>query len=368
MTRVLRQHASVQGQTKKFDYYNKLLKLLQTKYNEELLSSEYYDRIIMIFNRKSGGRSRYAKEFEGYEAELRNLLKETSSYNFRLNYHRVFALATSSHHAEAIKTSRAGLEFIESMPHLTQRERKGDFWLYQLQSYIGMQDLDGAREAAAQCASYYNLGSNSWFAFAEANFLLLMNTLQIREAHEFFTEVTTNVRYEAQSEIAREHWEVFRFYLIHALQTLPDFDPKLHPQKFNFALFERKVEEARKDKEGMNILIRLAHIIHLVESRKYDDADRAVEALDDYRRRHIQANKTPRTSLFMQLLRMMEKYSYSYKFCLANGKKTYERLKTEKFEVVDLDQEIQVLPYPWLWDRLLERMKANEELTAARYR
>jgi|GEM_PF-2539057 len=368
MTRILRQHASTQGQVKKFDHYNGELKKLEERYWEELRSVEYFERINMIFNRKAGGRSRYAREFEGYEAELRNLLKETSSYNFRLNYHRVYALATSSRHNEAIETSQTGLKFLESMPHLLQKERKGDFWFYQFLGYLGIQDYEGAQKAATQCALYYNVGSNNWFAFAEANFLLLMNTLQIREAHEFFTEVTTNVRYEAQSEIAREHWEVFRFYLIHALQTLPDFDPKLHPQKFNFALFERKVEEARKDKEGMNILIRLAHIIHLVESRKYDDADRAVEALDDYRRRHIQANKTPRTSLFMQLLRMMEKYSYSYKFCLANGKKTYERLKTEKFEIVDLDQEIQVLPYPWLWDRLLERMKANEELTAARYR
>ncbi|MFI5202060.1 MAG: hypothetical protein ACHQNE_06710, partial [Candidatus Kapaibacterium sp.] len=370
MARVLRQYASNNGQIKKFDKYNKLLKELEVKYIEELRSAEYIERIGVIFRRKAGGRSKYTEEFEGYKSELESLLKETNSYNFRLNYHRVHALAseTAGDHLGVIEGSKSGVQFIESVPRLSQRERKGDFWYYQFQSYLDVQDFDGAREAAAECASYYNIGSNNWFRYALAKFLLLMNTLQIKEANDFFTEVTTHERFAVQAEITKEHWEIFRFYLLLALKSLPDYDPALHPQKFNFGLFEWKLIESRKDKEGMNVLIRFAHILHLVETGKYDEADKAIEALDDYRRRHIQASMTPRSSLFMQLLRTMVRYSYSHKACLAHSRKTYERLKTEKFEIVSSEQETQVLPYPWLWDWLIERMKANEEKVAARYR
>jgi len=370
MARVLRQYASNMGQIQKFDFYNKLLKSLQVKYEEELLSAEYFQRIGVVFRRKTAGRFRYVEEFEGYKSELQGLLNENSSYNFRLNYHRVHAASSEAagDHLGAIEGSKAALQFLDSVPRLLQRERKADFWLYQFRNYRGLEDFDAATEAAAQCAVYYSAGSNNWFAFAIEKFLLLMNTLQIREANELFNEVTTHERFPAQSDISREHWEVFKFYLLLAQRSQPDYDPNVQPHKFNFGIFERKVMEARKDKEGMNVLVRIAHIIHLIESGKYDEVDNAVTALGDYRRRHIQASMTPRSSLFMQLLRTMVKYSYSHKACRSNGRKTYERLQTEKFLIINSDQEIQVLPYPWLWDRLIEQMKANEEKVASRYR
>ncbi|HET6400777.1 MAG TPA: hypothetical protein VFH95_05190 [Candidatus Kapabacteria bacterium] len=370
MARILRRYASDMGQIKKFEKYNKLLRELEVKYMDELRSVEYFERISAIFRRKAGGRSRYTEEFEGYKSELENMLKDTSSYNFRLNYHRVHALASDAagQHTEVIEGSQAALQFLDSVPRLLMKERKADFWLYQFRSSLDAQDFDGARHAADECVAYYNIGSNNWFIYALSKFLLLMNTLQIKEANDFFTEVTTHERFAVQAEITKEHWEIFRFYLLLALKTLPDYDSALHPQKFNFALFEWKLIEARKDKEGMNVLVRFAHILHLVETGKYDECDNAVKALDDYRRRHVQASMTPRSSLFMQLLRMMVRYSYSHKACLAHSRKTYERLKTEKFEIVSSEQETQLLPYPWLWDWLIERMKANEEKVAAKYR
>ncbi len=39
------------------------------------------------------------------------------------------------------------------------------------------------------------------------------------------------------------------------------------------------------------------------------------------------------------------------------GAKLHEQLKSETFENVDPSQEVQILPYAWLWDWMLERMK-----------
>ena len=116
------------------------------------------------------------------------------------------------------------------------------------------------------------------------------------------------------------------------------------------------------------MLIRFAQVLFLVETRDYDTMDNVIRDIYTYRAKHIVASKTEQTTIFMQLLRMMVRNSYNYRYCLTNGKEKYERLKTGKFEVIDLDQEIQVLPYPWLWERLLERMKENEREAASRYR
>ena len=53
----------------------------------------------------------------------------------------------------------------------------------------------------------------------------------------------------------------------------------------------------------------------------------------------------------------MVKWSFQYKPCLQYGMKLHTQLKTQKFERIDQSQEVQILPYAWLWDWMLERMK-----------
>jgi len=362
MARQLRLMAGNAGKKKEYRVYNALTKDLLRSYSNELLSSEYLDQLIMIFNRQRGGRKKYAEELEKYYTDLEALLGG-SSYAFQLNYYRIGVAASvaSGVHSQTLERARQGLSFLDGSPHLLQRERKADFWYYQLQSYLGVHNFEQAEHAAEECDEYYNPGSNNWFAFSESKFLLYMNTFRFADAKELLRNVTSHERFALQSELWHEHWEIFTFYLNYALKTTPDYDPKTTPLKFNYELLERKVPHSRRDKEGMNVLLRIAQIIHCIETRDFNRIFDLYEGLVQYRNRYLTASMAEQSSLFIRLLGLMVRRSFSYKHCLREGAPIVHKLKTGTFEIIDLEQEVQVLPYVWLWEHLLEELKAASE-------
>jgi hypothetical protein len=121
------------------------------------------------------------------------------------------------------------------------------------------------------------------------------------------------------------------------------------------------VPVARHDKHGMNVAILIAQILHYLDVGNRAAIIDKMEALGTYRSRYLVASRTQASSIFFKLLRIMENNSFYYDIVEKKGRRYHHILKTEKFEIVDLEQEMQVVPYEWLWDRVLERLKAQKE-------
>ncbi len=362
MIRELRQNASAVGKISDFEHYDQLLTKIFRSYEEELISAGYIERIVMIFNRQMGGRAKFAEEFARYEAELRKLLSENSTYNFRLNYYRVLVRARSAagQHREIIAAARDGIKFLQEYPHLLQKERLADFWYYQLQSFLMVKNYEQAFQAATECAKLYNVGSNSWFSFRESFFLLLMNTLKFKEAEEVLQESVSHTRYVQLPEAAQEHWEIFKYYLNFALKSQAVSRAPEVLRRFNIDALMRMVPVARRDKHGLNVAILIAQVLQMLETRNYNGVMDRMEALGTYRSRYLQASMTQASSLFFKLLRIMENNSFNYKLARDKGRRFYNQLCNEHFEIVDVEQELQVLPYEWLWERVLDKLKEQE--------
>ncbi len=355
----LRRDAGITARPNEFDRYDKLVKKLFHAYEAELLSTEYFDRVGIIFQRHSGDVAKYEEQFNAYEAELRELFNEDSTYTFRLNYYRLLVVVrnASNRHSDVIEGARQGIAFLKSYPVLLQKERIGEFWYHQLNSFNGIRNFEGAQDAANEVAKLYIKGSNNWFWFTESYFYLLMTTLRFHEAQKLYTEVTTHTRFGAQGEILQEHFEIYKFYLTFALKTLPDYKPAEKPVKFNFDAMVRRADDAKRDKPGMNMALRFAQMIHLFDIQAYGQIDDLIEPMQNYRTRHITASSTEQSTIFFRLIKIMVKYSFEYKRCLRMGSKLHEQLKNDTFLNVDPSQEVQILPYAWLWDWMLERMK-----------
>jgi len=363
MARELRTDAGVRAKQKEYDQYDQLFKHLLKLYEAENTAAEFFERAIAIFNRQVGGRWKYVSQFEEYTKQLETLNKQFDSYHLGLNYYRLLVLthAAAGRHSGRLKASEEAIEFLLSRPQLMMRARMGEFRLYQFQSYLGVRSYKEAAKAAQTTVEYFDPGSNNWFTFGIFYFQLLMNTLRFREALDFYRQVTAHPRFEAQTDLTKEHWNIFEFFLNYALKSEPDYDQLELKKRFDLEAFVRRVPEARHDKHGMNVAILIAQILHYLDVGNRAAIIDKMEALGTYRSRYLVASRTQASSIFFKLLRIMENNSFYYDIVEKKGRRYHHILKTEKFEIVDLEQEMQVVPYEWLWDRVLERLKAQKE-------
>lgn len=268
-------------------------------------------------------------------------------------------------HRDLLDAAQDGFAFIDSRPQLAQRERKAFFWYWQLRSYLSVQDYQNAERAATECEALYNFGSNDWFAYAEMRYIWLMNTIRVPEANEILSNAIENARFAQQPEHSQQHWEVYQFFLRYAMRYQPGYDAKKHPITLDFKRL-MQLSKARRDKAGMNMLIQIANALYLIETRKYDDMDNFMRSISEYRQHHPEARQGEQTRIFLQLLRLMVNNAYAYKYCEKAGRERFEWLKSQKFQLLDPEKEVIVLPYWWLWERLLDRMKESESNTTVR--
>ena len=354
----LRRLAGNAAKQKEFEKWDAIISELFLEYYRELLSTKYADKMVIIFWKYSGNLSRFVEEFTSYEKELHEMLNEKSTYTFRLNYYRVLVYSryASNNSKEVIKASQDAITFLQSNPKLLQKGRVAEFWLHQLEGHLGTHDYQAAEVAAKEYEALASVGSNRWFSFADSYFFLLTNTLRFVEAKDFYDRVTTHTRFKEQGDILQERFDIYKFYLNFALRTLPEFKDVQLP-KLNFDLMIYNATESKRDKAGMNMALRFAQILHLFELKDYDRIDNLIEPIQTYRSRFIIASQTEQSTIFFRLIKMMVRSSYQYKDCLRHGMKLHNELKTGKFENVNQEQEVQILPYAWMWEYMLDKMK-----------
>jgi hypothetical protein len=352
----LRTHASYIGNLAMYESYDKILKKILATLDAEYKSWECFDRMQLVLRRKTAGLEKYLPQFTGYINELKPLLNQDSSFTFRLNYYRLLGhiLGIERNNKERIETCNEAIAYLKTVPHLAQKMRFGEFEAQKLESYYTIGNYEQTIESARECTALFGYGSNNWFAIIEYSFLSLMNLFDFAKARELYLEITTHPRYPLQPEAYREHWAIFEIYLHYALKRMPDYEKTELRKRYDPDRFLAMSPVARKDKQGLNAALLIVQIMYLLELQQYDAIIIKMEALQTYRTRHVQAKKL---AAFFKLLRLMENNSFDYKLCLKKGKPYYEQILTSTEEFHDPEQEIQVLPYTWLWDHALESMQ-----------
>ena len=362
MAILLRTHAGVIGKIAMYEEYDRLVKKTFRTFEAECISREFFGRAQLIFMHKAGSKREYVGQFESYVEQLKTMLNDDSSFTFRLNYYRLLSrsLVVSGKFREHIAACDEAISYLRNMPHLAQKMRIGEFSLQKLDSYIAIHNYEMAEQTAKECASLFGWSSNNWFAFAVSNFSLYTNMLNFARANEFYLEVTQHERYALQSEIYKEYWTIFELYLHYALRRMPEYETMEIRKRFDPAKFLGMTPVAAKDKHGLNVALLIMQILYMLDMRNFDGIIDRMEALGTYRSRYLTAGANRRSGLFFKLLRIMENNSFNYTLCLKKGERYYQELLIQREEAVDSDQELQILPYEWLWERVLERLKEYE--------
>ncbi len=361
----LRNYSSTFGNEKDYDRYDALLKTALKTYEAECVAQEYNDRLILKFAKSSADQPEMKGIVEEWCKELDVLRRKYDSFNLSYNYLRLQSQSyqISQEYRSSVNICTEAEGYLAANPHLSNPTRVGEFALQKLICYLNLREYENGKEAASKCASAYPEGSNNWFIFMELHVYLLMHTEHFKEAESVYNEVTQHPRYVFQPEHKKESWRLLELYLRFALgsESTDATQEAKTPAMFDLKKFLRAVPSYTGDKRGYNVAILILQILYLLDNNDFSNIISRMDALRTYRTRYLRVSSNKQSALFFKMLQIMETNSFSYEITKQKAQKYYDRILSTTAESSEIQDGPQVLPFDWLWRKILEMLKQKEE-------
>jgi hypothetical protein len=371
----LSEHHSLTGDSRAFERVSKEIEHSIGTLIAETKALGYFRRVTIKFAATGAEQPEVAELAASYSDELEKIRKEYDTYEISLQYFRLRALSFQivQRFEETIQICEEAESYIRSRIHLFSKARLGEFALKRLVCHLHLRDYDRGKLAVAECAERFPTGAANWFLYMEYYFLLALQTEHFQEAEEIFETVSKYPRFDLQQEQRKEKWRIFELYLRYGLhlENLKNLRSEAEtpetPPQFDKRKFLRLVPTYAKDKRGFNIAVLLMHILYLLENDDFTGVINRMQALRTYRSRYLQMHSNRQSAFFFKLLLIMESTSFSYTATKIKGEKYFSQLQTSTPDYNEIFEAIQILPFDWLWLRVLEKLERYEDKNSSLY-
>lgn len=313
--------------------------------------------------------SREARQLaETYASVAEELANTCSTLDFSISYYRllVYAESMKGNHRRTSEICDKAFDYFSGLSTVSTTVYLSEFSFRKLEACLFLRDYVGGRDAVARGLGLVNAGSNNWFFFNQTFVLLLLNTQQFEEAHSLISEVRNHPRFTMLPQPQIEYWEILRRFSDFANDQVVLRDDQsghsIRAAKLDSVL--RLASTLKSDKQGHKVSLLILHILYLLEIGDFDGIIDRMEALRLYRARYLKTAQFPKTASFFKLLTIMENNSFSYKLVKEKGEKEYQKLLESNENQEEINEGLQILPYDWLWQKILERLKEYEEANA----
>jgi hypothetical protein len=140
--------------------------------------------------------------------------------------------------------------------------------------------------------------------------------------------------------------------------TVPELAGK---SSIDLKKFLRNVPSYTKDKRGYNIAILILHILLLLENNEFGKLISSMDALRTYRTRYLRAGSNKKSAIFFRMLQIMETNHFSYELTKEKSQQYFDKMQSIGADFSEIQDGIQILPFDWLWKKILEMLKQKEE-------
>ena len=367
---ILRNHYALVGDQKRFEQYNRKCNVALQELVGEMESNELYQDFGLHFARSAAERPDLITKGRRHLLRLQELMQRVNTHTLKLNYYRLnmLVLQVAQEYEKKITACKEATAYLLTKPHLNSRARIGEFALQELEAHLYARDYSGAEECAKVCSQLIKAGKNNWFVLMELRFLLAMNSGQYATAHSLYVETSSNSHFPLQQDYRQQKWIVFRVYLAFALEHLLDTSviARTPAQKrFDIDRLYRLIPTYKKDKQGYNIAILIAQILHLVNNGDFSSIISRMEALRSYRWRYMRGSVNRQTSIFFKMLEIMEQNSFDPKLVSLKSQKYLEALLQTSTDYSEMNEGIQILPLPELWRFILGKLEYWDRVSNA---
>lgn len=361
LTRILRQELTYGKNQKKYEYYNHLLKKNMKLLEAELFAEECSQKITLHHAGTRIIKKDILNDVIEDTNQLENMLQTYSHQKFLYP-----AYTTIINRYELVQDYEKVIEICNNALLKLNDDNKPinngvliSLALFKiLFAQIYLKNYTAAENVIQRCLNFYRTGTRTWYIVLERYLKICMFTKQYQKAYEILIQAQITKGIHKLFPVEQEIWEISRAY-IHYLILIGKITPNTsEPQlnKFRYYKFLNEVPTYSKDKRGYNIAILVIQVLLLLQAEKYDDVINRTQSLQQYCYKYLRKNDSYRSNCFIKMLVKLIEAHFHKNGAIRKAQSYYEKLKAFPAELSAQTTEIEIVPYEYLWECILESL------------
>ncbi|MEM9887710.1 MAG: hypothetical protein AAF849_17575 [Bacteroidota bacterium] len=361
--KILRQHyATIVGDFEKVELYNQIVMDYMSLYVLETKAEGYFYQ-LMGFNAKEATSQTFLHHVSTqYLEELPGELPTNASSSLIYKFKMIELIQCMSNHEY-----RKGINICKaSINQLSSKEFK-DFtalsilYFQWISCCLYLGEHEACKPLVKKLIQYLNEGEVNWFKGLQVLAKVSFYIQDYESALHYYIQVKKHKNFRKLSDETKENWLIYEGYLhvlmfFGRLQFSADFEQRV----IRLQKFLNSVPLAQRDKQGMNIAIRIYWILISIHQRKYIEVIEKSEALQKYISRYLKEEGYERTRVFLKMLIYLCRSNYDYDLAKNKIDKLQVALRSSKKQRYGEEKVVEIIPYEYLWNMLLSRSKQSK--------
>ena len=346
---------TIEGDQKKYQQYNAEFKAVQKQWHLETEVEELYIDLSIDFVNTKATRHDVQQKARQYFAQVKPIMAEHDSYQIHLcgRLIEVSQFTSVNDYASTIDVCERAIAFFSAKNYEANIPLQ-IFHYQKLICHLQLQQIEEAFAEAKASEAFLEEGTFNWFKLQEVRLQLYLFTKKYAAAAELVARILEHDSFANLPENIGETWKITEAYLFFIQQV--GHLPAETIDGFRTARFINEIEVFSKDKRGMNVhLIILEILLNTVDGKHGRIIDRT-EALNKYRTRYLREEGLERSNLFVKMLLQIPKSAFDLEEVKDKTGEDYQSLQALPIELANQAHEIEIVPYEYLWEMILETL------------
>lgn len=358
-TKLLRQHYLViEGDAEKAQVYSDLIQQYLNTYVLETEVEGLYHSLMLNFTREKADKSAVhtiAKQYYN-NIKYKHSPIASSSLLYKSKMIELIMYVTNNKFQNAINVCA---ETIQRLKEKEFVDHTGIFTLYLQWINCGMElrEFDQLDTPLKAIMGHTDIGSFNWFSGMKMRFRVAMQKEKYANACSVYCEVMQRKKSLKRFHLLYEEWNVFALtveILIRSKKIDGIAEKSIHDGRI--AKLDNSLEILHRDKQGVYIYFRLAWLVLILLNEGYEQVDRQLGALNNYKFRNLSQQNNIRSRCFIKMLTRLSSTDYDYKSIEEWSNKQLIYMLSSS----PSNQFLEIIPYETLWTILVESLLKNK--------
>lgn len=361
---LLTHYRTRQPNVKKYEYYRNLYLQNLDYYRVESLAENFY---INISGNYINNRSTKKWVQETVKSHVEQLLPHKGKVN-TVQFLWAFGLLELTFHmvvndyASTLTICDDYIYQLERKPYL-HKSALIMFYHQKIVCHLMLRQHEEGWKAALKISDWVICGSHNWFKDRTIFLQLCLHTRRNKTAMRVCIEVVKHEDFINQIESVQQELKIYEAY-IQWLVKVGKINASAIEQEqigsFRINRFLNEVPVCALDKRGLNIPVLLLQILAATAEKDEESFSLRLEALNQYRTRHLKDHENARTNLLLKLLNTVCESGFDKTKIKKRSATAYQKLVDTNYNIMDSAHETEIFSYDIYWLYLLELLEPVE--------